>query len=62
MPVNEYFGGHGNKVMADMQKREGAKAGKAEFYATANKRGQTPGGAAPKTKKLESLPFKKGKK
>lgn len=62
MPQSEYFGGHGKEVMSNMQKQYGEKKGKSVFYATANKKGQKPGGAGPKTKKLESLPFHKGKK
>lgn len=41
MPVSEYYKGKGESVMADMQKRYGAKKGKSVFYATANKRGLT---------------------
>lgn len=55
MPVSEYFGGHGKEVMADMKKKQGDKAGEREFYATANARGQKPGGGKHKTKRLESL-------
>lgn len=44
MPESEYFGGKGEKVMAAMKARYGAKKGKSVFYATANKRGQKPGG------------------
>lgn len=53
MPVSEYFKGHGDKVMANMQKEYGAKKGKSVFYATANKKGAKPGG------KFKSLAEKK---
>ena len=43
MPVGEYYGGHGSKVMKNMQKEYGAKKGKQVFYATANKREAKPG-------------------
>lgn len=55
MPVSEYFKGGGNKVMSNMTKEYGEKKGKQVFYATANKKGEKPGGAAHKTKHLESL-------
>jgi hypothetical protein len=42
MPISKYFKGSGEKVMADMKDRYGAKKGKSVFYATANKRKQTP--------------------
>lgn len=42
MPLSKYFGGHGAQVMADMQKKNGEKDGKSEFYATANKQDQAP--------------------
>ena len=37
MPVGKYFGGHGERVMKQMQAAHGAEAGKRAFYATANK-------------------------
>lgn len=37
MPLSNYFGGKGAKVMADMIKRYGKKKGKRVFYATARK-------------------------
>lgn len=41
MPIDEYFGGHGEEVMASMKKtyakKGGAKKAKRVFYATANK-------------------------
>lgn len=40
MPIGKYFGGHGDRVMAAMQKQHGTKAGTREFYATANKQHQ----------------------
>lgn len=40
MPISEYYGGHGNEVMGNMQREYGSKEGKRVFYATANKRGQ----------------------
>lgn len=46
MPVSAYYGGHGNKVMADMQSKYGEKKGKSVFYATANKKKQKPKGKA----------------
>lgn len=42
MPVNEYFGGHGEEVMAQMRGKHGSKEGKRIFYATANKKKQRP--------------------
>ncbi len=38
MPVNEYYGGHGEKVMRSMKEQYGEEKGKRVFYATANKR------------------------
>lgn len=38
MPLSKYYGGHGEKVMANMKKEYGEKKGKQVFYATANKR------------------------
>lgn len=38
MPLKEYYGGHGEKVMRDMTSRYGAEKGKRVFYATANKK------------------------
>lgn len=62
MPISEYFHGGGEKAMKNMKKEYGDKEGERVFYATANKKGQKPGGkgghSAPpqgKTKKLESL-------
>lgn len=43
MPIEKYFGGHGEKVMAGMKKKYGKRA-KNVFYATANKRGLTGSG------------------
>ena len=43
MPVNAYFRGHGDKVLANMRKEYGTKKGTSVFYATANKRGMTAG-------------------
>lgn len=37
MPLSKYFGGHGERVMREMQAAHGTKAGMREFYATANK-------------------------
>ena len=37
MPVNRYFAGHGEEVMAHMRKQYGKRAEEV-FYATANKR------------------------
>lgn len=44
MPINKYFSGHGSEVMSNMTKQYGEKKGKQVFYATANKKGQKPGG------------------
>jgi hypothetical protein len=41
MPKSAYFHGHGKKVMREMRKRHGKDAERV-FYATANKRGETP--------------------
>ena len=38
MPLSKHFGGHGEKVMANMKKEYGAEKGKKVFYATENKR------------------------
>lgn len=43
MPKSEYFGGHGDKVAANMKKEYGAEKGERVFYATANKRKAKPG-------------------
>ncbi len=42
MPINKYYGGHGDEVMSNMTKEYGDKKGKSVFYATANKRGAKP--------------------
>ena len=42
MPISKYFKGHGEEVMAHMRQQYGAKKAKQVFYATANKRKQTP--------------------
>jgi hypothetical protein len=42
MPVSKYFKGHGDEVMSAMTKEYGPKKGKSVFYATANKKKQTP--------------------
>jgi hypothetical protein len=42
MPIDKYYGGHGDEVMSDMQDKHGAKKGKQIFYATANKKHQNP--------------------
>jgi hypothetical protein len=42
MPVNKYFGGHGDKVLGSMKKKYGSDKGKKVFYATANKKGLAP--------------------
>jgi hypothetical protein len=42
MPINKYFKGHGEEVMANMKKQYGEKKGKSVFYATANKKGLAP--------------------
>jgi hypothetical protein len=48
MPLNKYYGGHGEKVMASMKKHYGDKKGEDVFYATKNKH-----------KKLDAGPSKK---
>jgi len=42
MPVGEYYKGHGDEVMSSMKKTYGEKKGKSVFYATANKKKQSP--------------------
>ena len=42
MPISKYYSGHGEKVMKEMKKEYGPKKGERVFYATANKKGQTP--------------------
>lgn len=59
MPKSEYFGGHGDQVAANMAKEYGAKKGEQVFYATANKRGQTPDGPAKPGNKFKKLAEKK---
>lgn len=48
MPVNRYFKGEGEGVMADMKRRYGPKQGERVFYATAAKKGMTPKGKSRK--------------
>lgn len=38
MPLSEHFKGHGEKVMASMQKQYGTEKAKRVFYATENAR------------------------
>lgn len=38
MPLSKYYGGHGEKVMADMKRRYGGEKGEEVFYATHNAR------------------------
>lgn len=38
MPLDRYFKGHGEKVMANMKKQYGSKKGEQVFYATVNSR------------------------
>lgn len=40
MPLDKYFGGHGEKVMRSMKEQYGSEKGKKVFYATENKRKQ----------------------
>ena len=54
MPIAAYYKGHGEKVMADMEKRYGEKEGKSVFYATANKRGMKPGGSGKPSAKVQA--------
>ena len=42
MPIRAYYGGHGTAVMKAMKAKYGPKAGERVFYATANKKKQTP--------------------
>ena len=42
MPVSGYYAGKGEKVMASMQRKYGAKKGKKIFYATASRHGKRP--------------------
>ena len=42
MPISKYFAGHGEEVMKAMLAKYGASKGEQVFYATANKRKQTP--------------------
>ena len=51
MPISEYYGGKGERVMRTMQKRYGKKAGERVFYATANARHLKPGGGSKKKSK-----------
>jgi hypothetical protein len=40
MPLSKYFGGKGEKVMANMKNRYGSAKGEEIFYATTNKKGK----------------------
>jgi hypothetical protein len=51
MPLSKYYGGHGEKVMANMTKEYGEKKGKQVFYATANKRKNMDTGPSHKVRK-----------
>jgi len=51
MPLSNYFGGGGQKVMDNMKKQYGGKKAKQVFYATANKRKQKQIDTAPMSKK-----------
>lgn len=42
MPLDRYYGGHGNEVMRKMKKRYGDAKAEQVFYATANKNNQNP--------------------
>ena len=50
MPISKYFGGGGEKVMANMKHEYGGEKGEEVFYATANKQGEKPGGKHGKKK------------
>lgn len=55
MPVSDYFGGSGSRVMRGMRQTYGnAKRAKSVFYATANKQRQTP------KDRGEGRPYKRG--
>jgi len=41
VPINAYFHGHGEEVLADMKKKYGKDKGERVFYATA-KKGEKP--------------------
>lgn len=62
MPLNKYFSGHGDKVMANMKKEYGEEKGEKVFYATAHKKGM---GNVPMTrdkkKSKKKTMFSKGK-
>lgn len=38
MPLDKYYGGKGERVMAEMKRRYGSEKGERVFYATENKR------------------------
>lgn len=57
MPLSEYYGGSGEKVIGNMKKEYGEKKGKQVFYATANKRHEK--SESKKKEKLETGPSKK---
>lgn len=44
MPINKYFKGHGKEVMKNMKSQYGGEKAERVFYATANKKGEKPGG------------------
>jgi hypothetical protein len=55
MPISKYFKGHGEDVMANMKNEYGGKKGEQVFYATANKKGEKPGGKHGKSKHHRTL-------
>jgi hypothetical protein len=64
VPISKHYGGHGAKVMKDMQQKYGSKKGKEIFYATENKMKKTPKLKKPKGGENpffgNSLPFQLG--
>ena len=54
MPLDRYYKGHGEEVMADMKSRYGDEKGERVFYATANAKGMKPSGESPAPRKRRS--------
>lgn len=59
MPLSKYYGGHGEKVMANMKKEYGEEKGERVFYATSNKKKKHEKSESKKEEKVESGPSSK---
>lgn len=58
MPLSNYYGGSGEKVMKNMKKEYGEEKGERVFYATSNKKKKHEKSESRKEEKLESGPSK----